>query len=98
MNVEFRLNGSDAQIMATTRNESAAAQTYAYCKTEAVAGGGYFTTFEIFVPYSTVGATFEQAQISLRANGWFESGWTWLFGSQNWNATHYLTAEGVFAK
>jgi|GEM_PF-2652193 len=98
MNVEFRLNGSDAQIMATTRNESAAAQTYAYCKTEAVAGGGYFTTFEIFVPYSTVGATFEQAQISLRANGWFESGWTWLFGGQNWNATHYLTAEGVFAK
>ena len=95
MNIEFRLNGSDSQIMATCRNESAAPQSYAYCET-IENDGEFISTFEIFVPYSVIGASAEQEQISLRANGWFESGWIWLFGGQNWNATHRLTVDGIF--
>jgi hypothetical protein len=98
MNVEFRLNGNSAQILYTVQNQSSMDTISGHCVSVENGDGTYTSTFELFIPNAVIGATASQTQVDMCAAGWFESGFTGLFGNMNWGATHVITADGIQAK
>ncbi len=94
LNVEFRLNGSSAQIFAGCNGANGLQESYSHCFVQKHSELSYTSYFEIFVPHETIGTSATQKQISLSLNGWFETGWCWIF-QDNWNTTHTLTVNGI---
>ncbi len=97
MNVELRLNGSSHQFLATCLNVRPDNSFYSYAKTTG-SERNYTTTIEIYVPNSTMGATSSQSSVDFSINGWFETGWCWIYGPIDWSATHTVSANGITAK
>ncbi len=97
MNVEFRLNGSDNQFLATCLNVRPNDSFYSYAKTTGDAEN-YTTTIEIYVPNSAMGADSSQMSVDFCINGWFETGWCWIYKLTDWSATHTVSANGIVAK
>ena len=93
MNVEFRINGLDTQFIAISMNTSTHG-TFSCCSTIKQSDGNYYSTFEIYIPYSIINASIDD-DIFFTVNGWFETGWCWIWGTSNWEATHKLTSAGI---
>jgi len=96
-NVEFRLNASEVQILHTVKNQAPTKTVFGHCNS-VLNGEEYTSTFEIFIPNSVVGITAEQTEVSMSAGGWFENGFTGLFGTSNWSATHVISETGITKK
>ncbi len=98
MNIEAVINGHTGdQFIATVKNDRSE-HTYSYCKTESTPEGKYLSTFEIFVPNGITGITADQKCASLAFGGWFESKFSWLFGTNGKTTTHYISNEGISMK
>lgn len=97
MNIEFHFNSNDKDgFIATTRNVNSPS-VLAYCKSVQKAGGGYTSTFEIFIPYKAIGVSASVSSIDFTARGWFESGWCDMLNN-GWAATHTISKNGLAKK
>ena len=94
MGIEFHFNGGTAQYMFLVNNINTLGNMYAYCNT-VQNGGTYTSTFEIFIPYETIGVEKGVQSIDFTARGWFETGWCDLLNN-TWSATHKVTNKGIF--
>ena len=95
MNIEFHFNSGSTQFLATCNNHIIRNGMSSYCMT-VNDGTKYVSTFEIFVPYSSIGVSSDIESIDFTCNGWMETGWCWFFGDNvNWYATHKLTKTGI---
>ena len=97
MNVEFHFNSTDTQFLYTCKNEKNNIRFYGYCKTVQNNDGTYTSTFEIFVPFTSIGVANGTTSVDFNVAGWFETGWCWIYGN-NWTASHTLTANGITRK
>ncbi len=98
LNVEFRLNGSQTQILQTVQNKSCDMPFFAYSKTTTNSDSSYTSKFEIFVPNAIVGVTASQTQMDVAFGGWYESDFAYLFGVNDWSSTYVLSVDGFKAK
>lgn len=93
MNVEFHFADCDSQFISTAQNTSSLGHFFEYChsiKTDS----GYTSTFEIFIPYESIGVNQDVNSIEFTASGWFETGWCWML-NDSWNPSHTVTADGL---
>lgn len=99
MNIEFHFNGNtNQQFLATCNNHIINNGMSSYSKT-IENGEGYTTTFEMFMPYESIGVASDITTIDFTCNGWVETGWCWFFYSNpTWAATHTLTVNGITTK
>lgn len=94
-NIEFNfLNNTKPGHIFTTMNISRTHSTFAYCKS-VKSGSKYVSTFEIFVPYEVLGLNENVKSIDFTTNGWFETGWCWMWGYTDWRSTHRVTTNGI---
>ena len=93
MNIEIHFNSSDTQFIAIANNVYSWGEFFTYCKT-VPNGAGYISTFEIFVPYESIGVNAGVESVSFTARGWFETGWCDLLNN-SWEATHKISANGI---
>ena len=102
MNIEFHFNGQDTQFIYTCKNEQYVDSFFGYCKT-VNNGSSYTSTFEIYVPFTSIGVANGTTSLQLSCSGWVETGWCWFFpvdnqGNGSWNPTHTITTNGIVAK
>ena len=98
MNIEFHFNSGQTQFIYTCMKEQSNDLFVGGCTT-ITNGTNYTTTFEIYVPFTSIGLGNGTTSIDFTCSGWFETGWCWLFPSnQNWNSTHILTVDGIKKK
>ena len=98
LNIEFHLNNSEKGIICTAQNKISHSRSAMYSKT-VQNGSGYTTTMEVFIPYESfvINNDYDGQPITFACAGWFETGWSWLFGN-SWNSTHKIYANGIFLK
>ncbi len=93
MGIEFHFNGTDKQFMAIANNHTSVGDILAYCNSVKT-DGGYTTTFEIFIPYESIGVANTVGSLNFTASGWFENGWCWMLNS-SWAPSHTITKDGL---
>lgn len=94
MGPEIRLASlNDKQICATTWNNYSQLCMFGH-KTVDNGDGRFKTTFEMLVDYGELGCV-SYNRIALSMAGVFESGFSMLFGANNWSVTHFVTANGI---
>ncbi len=114
MHLEIYFNGRKGdgnEFWASVFNYSSNNLVFSYCNTVGDDKNGYTSTFEIFVPYSAIGATAEQEAVSVAIAARVEakevdtgleegeqqgSSWTWLWNEAiNWTFIHKITEDGI---
>ena len=99
MNVEFQFNNGSSQFIYTCKNEQYVDAFFGYCKTITNSDGSYTSTFEIYIPFTSIGVANGTTSVDFTTSGWFESGWCWFFPeNQNWTATHKISSNGIVRK
>ena len=99
MNVEFHFNSGNTQFIYSCKNEQYVAEFYGFCKTTKNNNSSYTSTFEIYVPFTSIGLSNGTTSVDFTCSGWIETGWCWFWqNNQNWNATHTVTANGITKK
>jgi hypothetical protein len=96
LNIEFHFNGGNDQYLITAKNITTFGQVFAFSKSVAT-DTGYKTTFEMYVPFESIGEEAGAQSVEFTARGWFETGWCDLLNT-SWTASHKVTTEGVFKK
>jgi len=98
-NMEFRINNGKA-LFVTTQNicsDSMRGKMYGVCKSVNNGNGTYTSTYEIFAYYDDLGVKSTDT-LNVAFGGWFESGWAWLFGGNEYTSTHTITSTGIVKK
>ncbi len=98
-NIEFRINNGKA-LFVTTKNicsDSMRHKMFGVCNSVNNGNGTYTSTYEIFVYYEDLGVKSTDT-LNVTFGGWYESGWAWLFGGNEYNSTHIITTDGVVNK
>ena len=98
MNIEFHFNslgGEDNQFMFFANNRQKVKGRAFFYSNTVQTDSGYTSTIEIFIPYESIGVNAGVESIVFTARGWFETGWCDLLNN-SWNATHKVTADGLF--
>ena len=99
MNIEFQFNNGSSQFIYTCKNEQYIDAFFGYCKTITNSDGSYTSTFEIYIPFTSIGVSNGTTSLDFTTSGWFESGWCWFFPeNQNWTATHKISSNGIVRK
>ena len=99
MNIEFHFNsdGNNA-FLYTCLNKTNVTSFFGHCKT-VKNGSKYTSTFEIYIPFTSIGVASGTTSVDFTCSGWFETAFYWFFqDNQNWNATHRVTANGITKK
>lgn len=93
MGIEFHFDTTDKQFMFLANNHTSHGRMFGYC-TSVNTDGGYRSTFEIFIPYETIGVSAGVESLNFTASGWFESGWCWML-NDSWSPSHTVTSNGL---
>ena len=98
MNIEFHFNSeTNNGFLYTCLNKTNGNAFFGFCKTVQNSDGTYTSTFEIYVPFTSIGLANGTTSVDFNVAGWFENNWCWIFG-YNWTASHTLTANGITRK
>ena len=82
--------------MFLANNHTSIGRMFGYC-TSVEINGGYRSTFEIFIPYESIGVSKGVKSLSFTASGWFENGWCWMLNN-SWQASHTVTDNGLYER
>ena len=93
MGIEFHFDTIDTQFMFLANNHTSIGRMFGYC-TSVETDGGYRSTFEIFIPYESIGVSKGVKSLSFTASGWFENGWCWMLNN-SWSPSHTVTSNGI---
>ena len=93
MNIEIHFGGSDTQFIAIANNKNSLGKMFTYCNSVAN-GTGYTSSFEIYIPFESIGVKADVQSVSFTARGWFETGWCDLLNN-SWDATHTVSKDGI---
>ena len=89
------MGGEDNQFMFFANNRQKVKGRAFFYSNTVQTDSGYTSTIEIFIPYESIGVNAGVESIVFTARGWFETGWCDLLNN-SWNATHKVTADGLF--
>ncbi len=95
-NIEIRVNG--VAYFITSRNEfTKPFETFGYSSTVRLGTNSYETTCEMFIYYEDL-MIYSDNELNVEFGGWFNSGWSFLFGGGEGKTTHVMTENGLAVK